>query len=119
MENRFDDLDIGVPFVKDSETSMKAAASVGKSRKKLVDQVFLAIIMSGEYGATSDELEVSLGRSHQSISSALTTMFQRGTIARHVSMVRRTRSGRLACVYLTNTNCPEDKRVRPTSLKSV
>jgi hypothetical protein len=61
--------------------------------------VLAAIRRRGAYGATDDELEVTLGRTHQSVSAARNTLVRKGQVI-DSGRRRKTRSKNAAIVWL-------------------
>lgn len=79
--------------------SVEAHESVKSVKRKLRALVIGYVKMQGLRGATSDEVEVALGMTHQSISARMTEAKADGQIVGN-GLRRPTRSGRNAAVYI-------------------
>jgi len=60
---------VGAPYVKGSSTSKAAAVAVVPKLSRLRRIVLDAIIASGHYGCTDDDLEQTTGLPHQTVSA--------------------------------------------------
>lgn len=89
-----------LPYVPGSETS-KAAAQGARS-KAPADRVrvYNYIHERGEYGATSDEVQVALGLTHQSGSARVSELASKHHVIRRTDRTRPTRTGHKAFVYV-------------------
>jgi len=86
------------PFVKGSETSEDAADSIESVRHSIKEKVRRFFVHSGIYGATDDEIELSLRLRHQTASARRRELELSGHIVK-TGRKRPTRSGRSAGVY--------------------
>lgn len=76
------------------------AANPGKSDKaQQREDVYKVFAREGSYGATSDEVEVLLGKPHQSVSARITELKKFGRL-KITSALRKTRAGRYARVLV-------------------
>lgn len=89
---------MGRPYVRGSDTSRAAAASVEHSAKAQQSRCLQLIKDSGYTGKTCDEIEEILGERHQAISARLRELVLSERIIDTGSR-RPTRSGRNANVY--------------------
>jgi hypothetical protein len=89
----------GIPFVRGSDTSKAAAASIEGHVKTLESQVFDLVRQAGDRGLTDDELEVLTALSHQTVSARRRTLVLKRML-RDGGQRRRTRSNRLATVWI-------------------
>ena len=90
-----------LPYVKDSATSKIAAKSMEVEASQLREAVFGFIAGFGKHGATCDEVEVMMGRSHQSVSARITELKKARRIVQRGR--RKTRSGRPADIHVVDT----------------
>lgn len=102
-----------VPPHNGTDTSRLAAESVREHVPLMREKVLAVIRAAGEVGVTTDEVEVQMGRSHQSVSPRIKELREAGLIdvvwdwspedadppVKHRRQ-RRTRSGRMALVYI-------------------
>jgi len=90
---------VGVPYVQGSATSKAAAAATDTQTDEA--RVYVFLVERAEHGATDDEIEASLGLSHQTASAR-----RRGLeLKRKVFLsteTRKTRSGCSAGVYVVD-----------------
>lgn len=89
----------GAPFVRGSDTSKAAAASIEEHAKTLESMVFDLVRQSGDRGLTDDELEVLTQLSHQTVSARRRTLVLKRML-RDGGQRRRTRSKRMATVWI-------------------
>jgi hypothetical protein len=87
------------PFVVGSDTSERAADSVSACAASIREQVFRCIHQAGAEGATCDEVEVTLGYVHQTVSARICEMSQRDWIV-DSGRRRQTRTNRYAVVWV-------------------
>lgn len=83
----------------------QAAGEAARLRSGSLREAVYKIIANRPGGATCDEVEEILGRTHQSVSSAVHTLMHNGHItplldAERSDVTRMTRSGRVAQVYV-------------------
>jgi hypothetical protein len=82
-----------------AETSAAAHASTSdQTRERMRGSILAHIRVSGEVGATCDEVEMRLSMPHQTASARISEML-RGGLIRDSGDRRRTRTGKLARVY--------------------
>jgi len=86
-------------YVRGSDTSEAAAASVDETTPYLRRRVFDYISARGAEGATCDEVEGALDMRHQTASPRVNELAGRGAIV-DSGRRRKTRSGRSAAVYV-------------------
>lgn len=84
---------------RDNEQSVAAHESLKPMLNHLRLRVFNAVKARGDEGATVDELEVTLGGRHQSVSARVTELKKLGLVVL-TNRQRRTRSGRLAGIVI-------------------
>lgn len=82
-----------------ADTSLQAFASIKPHAARMETAILRAIVATGTHGATCDEVEVTLGWSHQGVSARLVDLTRNGHIAL-THLRRKTRSGRNAGVYV-------------------
>jgi hypothetical protein len=87
------------PYVRDSDTSKAAAASIDPIAGCYEARVFAYIASRGAYGATADEVQAALDLSHQNGSARVSMLARRGAIVLN-GLKRKTRQGRAAGVYV-------------------
>ena len=92
------------PFVAGSETSEEAAKSIKPS--SLRSKVASMLRLRGLFGSTDDELEVSLGLRHQTVSARRRELVLLGK-AIDSGAKRVTRSGRKATVWIACEEAPQ------------
>lgn len=92
--------DICRNYHKGADTSVAAHTGTPvQHRITLREKVFCLLIGSADTGLTCDEVEVILGRTHQTVSARITELVAEGRI-RDSFRRRPTRSGRQARVYI-------------------
>ena len=103
------------PFVAGSETSEEAAKSIKPS--SLRSKVASMLRLRGIFGSTDDELEVSLGLRHQTVSARRRELVLLGK-AKDSGVKRVTRSGRKAVVWIACAEAPQraHKALQPCPL---
>ena len=103
------------PFVAGSETSEEAAKSIKPS--SLRSKVASMLRLRGLFGSTDDELEVSLGLRHQTVSARRRELGLLGK-AKDSGVKRVTRSGRKATVWIACEQAPQEphKAIQPCPL---
>lgn len=79
--------------------SVMAEKSIRPDKAKLLNMVVSHVVSKGPQGATSDEVEQSLGLSHQTASARLTEAKVKGLLM-WSGTSRKTRSGRKAAVLV-------------------
>lgn len=89
------------PFVSGSSTSLAAAVSMRGSARTYREKVLDFIRGKGAYGATSDEVQVALGLTHQNGSARVSELVNRYQRIVDSGRKRPTRSGRKAVVYVS------------------
>lgn len=82
--------------------SVEAHASIEHDKTRLRSRIVEFVRLRGEHGATCDEVERALGLSHQTTSPRVTEANACGELIRTIAR-RRTRSGRMAAVYVSVT----------------
>ena len=87
------------PFVRGSDTSEAAAASVEGDLTRREAQVLEVFKAAGAAWCTTDEVEARLGLTHQSVSARVSTLAKVGRLVKSEAR-RKTRSGRAAAVYV-------------------
>lgn len=80
--------------------SKDAHASLSGVSTQLRDQVFSFIQSCGSRGATCDEIEISLGLSHQTASARCSELKERKLV--RIGEKRKTRSGRSAAALVVD-----------------
>ena len=90
---------MGLPFVSGSNTSEAAAKAASDEAPTLRRDVLKLIARTDDYGLTCDDVEVSMSRSHQTISARIRELAQ-GGLVEDSGRRRFTRSGRTARVYV-------------------
>lgn len=107
-------MSVGAPYVVGSPTS-KAAALAALPDLGRLEGLVLACIVNASDGMTDDEIEVALGRSHQSASARRRGLVQKKLVA-DSGRTRPTRSGRHAVVWVRAAIAPAPPPVplRPT-----
>lgn len=83
-------------------TSHEAASSVAAGFETRKEQVLRVIRDAAQQGATDDEIEVTLGCTHQGASAARNALMREGMVLATVRK-RRTRHGRMATVWVVAT----------------
>jgi hypothetical protein len=95
------------PYVKNSDTSIAAAASLPEpALARLEAQVFAVVQKWKAHGVTDDELEIETGLSHQTVSARRRGLVQKGRIV-DSGLRRQTRSGRKASVWIPGRGAVE------------
>jgi hypothetical protein len=89
-----------VPYVRGSITSQAAAESMRPYVSAQAQRVLTRIRECGTYGATDDENELYLSIAHQAVSARRIDL-EHDKLVLWNGQVRKTRSGRLAKVYVT------------------
>ncbi len=89
----------GIPYVTGSDTSRAAAESIEPDLGRLLHLVLTQIRACGSNGATDDELEVTLGLPHQTVSARRRDLVLRDYVV-DSGYRRTTRSGRGATVWV-------------------
>ena len=97
---------MGTKYVKGSDTSEGAAASVEEATPFLRGMVLAYVASRGDEGATCDEVESALDMRHQTASPRVNELAGRGFIV-DSGRRRKTRSGRNAAVYTRTTRGTE------------
>lgn len=93
------------PVITRNQTATsQAAGEAARLRSGSLREKAYKLIATAPNGATTDEIEVALGRSHQSVSSAVHTLRSAGHITPLIrdgaEVHRDTRSGSAATVYV-------------------
>lgn len=88
-----------VPYVKGSDTSEAAAASMQPIAPTLRHKVYDYILGQGEQGATDDEVVGALGMAHRTATARRRELERMGAVYRTENR-RQTTSGRTAGVYM-------------------
>lgn len=94
------------PFESSSDTSREAAFNARHFRDTLREQVYQRFKLEQRDGRIDDELELDLGRSHQSISARRRELVLMGMVAK-AGFKRRTRHGVRADVYVIAELAPK------------
>jgi len=97
---------VPAPAVVGSDTSRAAANEMSRACVTADERVvFRAIFEAAELGKTDDELEVETGLIHQTVSARRNGLVQKHKV-RDSGQRRRTRSGRLATVWVVGEGIP-------------
>ena len=96
------------PHVSGSETSHQAAIEIIDHLGELQQRVFEVYLKAYEYGATTDEIQCVLGIGPQTACPRKRELEKMGKICR-LGRKRRTRSGRLAEVYVATQFKPAER----------
>ena len=89
-----------LPFARGSHTSRAAAESMVSPAATYRGQVLAFIRDRGDYGATADEVQVTLGLTHQNCSARVSELASKFKVIVPSGRMRPTRSGRNAVVYV-------------------
>jgi predicted transcriptional regulator len=97
------------PYARGSDTSKAAAESLDATTlTRLRRAVFNVIAASNDRGATCDEIEVALNRTHQTVSARVNELAQKFGLIEDSGKRRRTRSRRDAVVYQVKVKPPKE-----------
>jgi len=90
------------PYAAGSDTSLAAAIEIDGHLDRLEAKVLAVIRDHDDRGLTCDEVEDLTGLSHQTASARIHALAHKKHLIHPTNLVRKTRSGRAATVWLAN-----------------